>query len=113
MRTDEKRLPDLWHFARPELANAYLRAFDLKLSAARGLFALRGMGKTEFLRRDLMPAAVEHGYLTAYTNLWGNRTSPETALVSAHFALQAWLLPEAHITLRQQVEARVPATRPA
>lgn len=41
------------------------------------------MGKTEFLRRDLMPSAVEHGYLTAYTNLWDNRISPETALVAA------------------------------
>ncbi|MCY1267637.1 hypothetical protein D9M68_140710 [compost metagenome] len=83
MRTDEKALPDPWHFGRPELANAYLHAFDLKLSAARGLFARRRMGKTEFLRRDLMPSAVEHGYLTAYTNLWDNRISPETALVAA------------------------------
>ncbi|GAB7541271.1 ATP-binding protein [Cupriavidus sp. 8B] len=76
-------MADPWHFARPELANAYLHVFDLKLSAARGLFARRRMGKTEFLRRDLMPAAVERGYLTAYTNLWDNRNSPETALVAA------------------------------
>ncbi|QYY34143.1 hypothetical protein K2O51_32800 (plasmid) [Cupriavidus pinatubonensis] len=82
MRTGEN-LPDPWHFARPELAKAYLQAFDLKLSAARGLFARRRMGKTEFLRRDLMPEAVTQGYLTAYTNLWDNRTSPETALVTA------------------------------
>ncbi|MBP0640204.1 ATP-binding protein [Cupriavidus sp. AcVe19-6a] len=82
MRTNEN-LPDPWHFARPDLAKAYLQAFDLKLSAARGLFARRRMGKTEFLRRDLMPEAVTKGYLTAYTNLWDNRTSPETALVTA------------------------------
>lgn len=36
---------DPWHFARPELADAYLNAFDLKLSSARGLFARRRMGK--------------------------------------------------------------------
>lgn len=75
--------PDPWHFARAELAATYLDAFDLKLSSARGLFARRRMGKTEFLRRDLMPAAVARGYLVAYTNLWDSRSAPETALLSA------------------------------
>ncbi|MCW3505975.1 hypothetical protein K6Y68_38720, partial [Burkholderia cenocepacia] len=75
--------PDPWHFARPDLADAYLQAFDLKLSSARGLFARRRMGKTEFLRRDLMPAAIKKGYLAAYTNLWDNRSAPDRALVGA------------------------------
>ncbi|MFT4509392.1 hypothetical protein [Caballeronia sp. 15711] len=68
---------------RPDLAAAYLQAFDLKLSSARGLFARRRMGKTEFLRRDLLPAAVERGYFVAYTNLWDNRSAPDVALLSA------------------------------
>lgn len=75
--------PDPWHFPRPELAAAYLQAFDLKLSSARGLFARRRMGKTEFLRRDLLPAAAASGYLVAYTNLWDKRSAPDEALVSA------------------------------
>jgi AAA+ ATPase superfamily predicted ATPase len=74
---------DPWHFARPDLAAGYLQAFDLKLSSARGLFARRRMGKTEFLRRDLLPAAVERGYFVAYTNLWDNRSAPDVALLSA------------------------------
>src|SRR5471032_3511523 len=78
--TDES---DPWHFARPDLAAGYLQAFDLKLSSARGLFARRRMGKTEFLRRDLLPAAVERGYVVAYTNLWDNRSVPDVALLSA------------------------------
>ncbi|WP_242538927.1 ATP-binding protein [Trinickia acidisoli] len=41
------------------------------------------MGKTEFLRRDLLPAALERGYLVAYTNLWDCRSAPDTALLSA------------------------------
>ncbi|CAN7280872.1 ATP-binding protein [Trinickia sp. LjRoot230] len=61
----------------------YLQAFDLKLSSARGLFARRRMGKTEFLRRDLLPAAIAHGYLVAYTNLWDNRSEPDAVLVAA------------------------------
>src|ERR1700677_3859518 len=83
MRKTETIDPDPWHFPRPELAEAYLRAFELKLSSARGLFARRRMGKTEFLRRDLLPAAGAAGYLIAYTNLWDNRCAPDVALVAA------------------------------
>ncbi|HTH59839.1 MAG TPA: hypothetical protein VL689_06740 [Paraburkholderia sp.] len=73
---------DPWHFPRPELAQAYLNAFALGLTAARGLFARRRMGKTEFLCKDLLPAAVEKGYLVAYTNLWDTAT-PDIAIVAA------------------------------
>ncbi|MFC0397008.1 ATP-binding protein [Paraburkholderia rhizosphaerae] len=83
MKLHETLQPDPWHFVRPELADAYLNAFDLKLSSARGLFARRRMGKTEFLRRDLLPAAQQRGYLAAYTNFWDSRSSPASALVSS------------------------------
>ncbi|SDI75098.1 ATP-binding protein [Paraburkholderia phenazinium] len=83
MRKPETIEPDPWHFPRPELAETYLKAFHLKLSSARGLFARRRMGKTEFLRRDLLPAALSAGYLIAYTNLWDNRSAPDVALVAA------------------------------
>lgn len=82
MRNREKTPSDPWHFARPELAQAYLNAFALGLTAARGLFARRRMGKTEFLCKDLLPAAVENGYLVAYTNLWDTAT-PDIAVVSS------------------------------
>jgi hypothetical protein len=83
VKPSETYQPDPWHFERPELADTYLQAFDLKLSSARGLFARRRMGKTEFLLRDLLPAALGHGYLVAYTNLWDSRSSPDSALVTA------------------------------
>ncbi|RQS62525.1 hypothetical protein DID96_31460 [Burkholderia sp. Bp8963] len=82
MRKHEKTPVDPWHYPRPELANAYLNAFGLGLTSARGLFARRRMGKTEFLCKDLLPAAVEEGILVAYTNLWDTST-PDIALVSA------------------------------
>ena len=71
-----------WHFARPALAKKYLNLFDVGLTAARSLFARRRMGKTEFLKKDLMPAAEKHGYLVVYTNLWDLEMDPATALVS-------------------------------
>lgn len=71
-----------WHFARPALAKAYLQLFDLGLTSARGLFARRRMGKTEFLKKDLIPAAQAHGYVAVYTNLWDLEIDPATALIS-------------------------------
>ncbi|MFS8981063.1 hypothetical protein PO002_42900 [Cupriavidus necator] len=83
MKLDDTLGADPWHFARPDLAVAYLAAFDLRLSSARGLFARRRMGKTEFLRHDLFPAARDRGYLVAYTNLWDDQDTPDTALLAA------------------------------
>ncbi len=74
---------DPWHFPRPELAKAYLQGFDLGLTSARGLFARRRMGKSEFLKHDLLPAAVRAGYSAAYTNLWDAADHPGQALATA------------------------------
>ena len=80
--------PDLiraapWHYPRPELAKKYLEIFDIGLTSARGLFAKRRMGKSEFLEQDLIPAAQVEGYLTVYLNLWDARTHTTPSLVSA------------------------------
>ena len=74
---------DIWHFARPDLARQYLAEFDIGLIAARALFAPRRMGKSEFLEKDLMPAAREHGLATMYLNLWQSRSAPTQALLAA------------------------------
>lgn len=41
------------------------------------------MGKTEFLRHDLFPAARDRGYPVAHTNLWDDQDTPDTALLAA------------------------------
>ena len=74
---------DPWHFHRGDLASSYLDNFNLGLSSARGLFARRRMGKSEFLKHDLLPAALNAGYLAAYTNLWDDTEHPGQALASA------------------------------
>jgi hypothetical protein len=76
-------IKDPWHFPRPDLAKAYLKSFDLGLTSARGLFARRRMGKSEFLKHDLLPAALRMGYLAAYTNLWDATEHPGQSLASA------------------------------
>ena len=73
---------DPWHYPRPQLADDYLRLFQLGLVSARGVFAKRRMGKSEFLEQDLIPAAQAKDYLTAYVNLWDARAQPTAALVA-------------------------------
>ena len=74
---------DPWHYPRAQLAQRYLDMFALGLTSARGLFAKRRFGKSEFLEKDLIPAAQAAGYRTAYVNLWDNREQPAAALVEA------------------------------
>lgn len=74
-----------WHFARPALAENYLHLFSLGLTSARGLFARRRMGKTEFLKKDLIPAAKKQGYEVAYVNLWDLDVNPATALLAEFY----------------------------
>lgn len=71
-----------WHFARPKLAQKYLALFSIGLTSARGLFARRRMGKTEFLKNDLIPAAIADGYSTVYVNLWNLKSDPGVVIVS-------------------------------
>ncbi len=56
--------------------------FKLGLTSARGLFARRRMGKTEFLKKDFIPAASEEGFLTVYVNLWNLESDPATTITS-------------------------------
>jgi hypothetical protein len=81
--------PNHWHFARPELANKYLQLFELGLTSARTLFARRRMGKTEFLKKDLIPAAQNMGYVVAYVNLWDLELDPATALAAEFYKVVA------------------------
>jgi hypothetical protein len=74
---------DSWHFARPVLAKKYIDTFEVGLISAQALFAPRRMGKSEFLEKDLIPAARSAGYVCAYLNLWDSREQPRLALVRA------------------------------
>src|SRR3990167_9507901 len=76
-----------WHYARPLLAKQYLDLFELGLTSARGLFARRRMGKTEFLKKDFIPEAKKAGYIVVYTNLWELEIDPATALISEFYKM--------------------------
>jgi hypothetical protein len=72
-----------WHFPRADLAKAYLDSLEIGLVSARALFAPRRHGKTEFLKLDMSPMAIDRGYAVAYVNLWDNQERPAGALIDA------------------------------
>jgi len=74
---------DPWHYPRTALADQYLKTLGIGLSKSLVLFAHRRMGKTEFLRKDLLPAAEKAGYITIYVSLWESREDPQSVLLDA------------------------------
>ncbi|AEM48658.1 hypothetical protein Acife_2570 [Acidithiobacillus ferrivorans SS3] len=74
---------DPWHYPRTALADQYLKTLAIGLSKSLVLFAQRRMGKSEFLRKDLLPAAEKAGYITIYVSLWESREDPQSVLLDA------------------------------
>lgn len=95
------KLPTDWHFSRPELARHYLNAFEIGLVSGIALYARRRHGKTEFLTKDLQPAALMQGYAVGYCNLWQEDEDPGLALAEA---MRALALPN---TVRARLMARL------
>lgn len=70
-----------WHYQRQDLAKKYLK--DLELGAqSLAIFAERRKGKTEFCLYDLMPYALEQGYLCVYVNFWQDKANPSLCIVN-------------------------------
>jgi hypothetical protein len=95
-----------WHFARPELAEHQLQAFDLGLISATALHARRRMGKTEFLTKDLTPAAEKKGYAVGYCNLWQEDQDPVAAIAEAIATCAA---PQ-HVIAKVRAKLEMPAS---
>lgn len=70
-----------WHYPRDELTERVMSAFDQGISDTLTLFAPRRMGKTEFVRYDLIPEAAKRGYVPVYVSFWDNPDDPASALL--------------------------------
>lgn len=79
---------DLWHFSRAELAQQVLGMFEAGLSSALVFFAPRRMGKTEFLRKDILPLAEKKGWRTFYFSFLdiGEKVQEEFTCALGNFA---------------------------
>lgn len=65
-----------WHWPRTDLADHYVNTFTVLQAHAVALFAPRGKGKTEFMTRDVMPAAAKEGFFPVYVNFWDEPEKP-------------------------------------
>ena len=70
-----------WHYPRTDLADQILDRLEVGATTALTLFAPRRMGKTEFVVRDLLPMAVERGYIGVYVNFWDRKDDPAESLI--------------------------------
>jgi len=66
-----------------DLAHQMLQPTALQLQVRSGVFlsGIRRIGKTTFLRQDLMPALESMGALVIYVDLWADRSKSPAALV--------------------------------
>jgi hypothetical protein len=66
---------DAFIYQRPDLAASFLDRLTGPLGHGKPLllFGPRRIGKTTFLRNDLLPALVDKGLQPLYVNLWSNR----------------------------------------
>jgi hypothetical protein len=75
-------------YKRPELAQAYCDSLEGKgiANATSGLFLAgpRRVGKSTFLKEDLIPQAQKRKWLTVYVDLWANKqTDPSLLIIEA------------------------------
>ena len=74
-------LTNIRYFPRPELVNQVHVLLTAGMVNALTLFAARRMGKTLFVREELIPAAEAGYWQTIYIDLWIRRDQPELGLV--------------------------------
>lgn len=89
---------DPWHYPRIELAKQILGMFETKISSALVFFALRRMGKTEFLCKDISPLAASKGWRVFYFSFLDveAKAATEFAKALAVFSEKEGVLGKAH-----------------
>jgi hypothetical protein len=71
-----------WHYPRPDLAQNILNRYRLGMTPLTVFFAPLESGKTEFVIKDVLPAAKEFGYDSIITvNFSQNKEDPESCLL--------------------------------
>lgn len=72
-----------WHYPREALTKRVINAFDQGVAEALTLYAPPTMGKSEFVRFDLIPAAASRGYRPVYIDFSERPGDPASALLQA------------------------------
>lgn len=97
------------HFPRPALAAELADRMSGKSVLTNPfvfLAAPRRVGKSEFLRNDLMPACTNLRWITVYVDLWKDRNAPPLSLIQKAL----WKEAEKHLGLVQQLARKAGTT---
>lgn len=74
---------DRWHYPRTELANHIVGGMSRDLLDRVSIFAHRKRGKTQFIKRDIIPLCREHGILPIYIDFWMYKRNPEMCFIES------------------------------
>lgn len=94
----------IWHFQRTRFAEQVIANYEW--TNTQTLFSPRRTGKTQFVMRDLVPAAESSGLTPVYVDMWANRNEPAESLVqSLRRAHEQFTVPRSRTmrTLKQPV----------
>jgi uncharacterized protein len=87
-----------WYFSRPALSETLLAGLQAGTGDPVALIGDRRIGKTSFIRNDLLPAAHTKGYITVYIDLWANKSNLLSAIATPlDLALEQVTLPQSKI----------------
>ena len=92
------------HYAQA-LAQQLLQPGPLDQGLLSGVFlsGIRRIGKTTFVRKDFIPALLDHGALVLYVDLWTDRSRPPTGLLQEAVRAAAAELHQPASALLQQL----------
>lgn len=74
---------DPWHYPRTELATHIVGGMYRNLLDRVSIFAHRKRGKTQFIKRDIIPLCREHGILPIYIDFWMDKRNPELCFIES------------------------------
>jgi hypothetical protein len=83
IKGNKMKIRDVWHYARPELVSLLINGISTNLIDRATIFAPRKFGKTQFLLKDLKPAAQEAGMLVVYVDFWTDQENPSGVFIEA------------------------------
>lgn len=72
-----------WYFKRTELAEKYLKIFEVGISSNLAIIAPRRKGKTLFVLQDISELAWGEKFFPIYASLWQNINSPHEGIILA------------------------------
>lgn len=74
---------DPWHYPRTVLAKHLINGMRNNLLDRVSIFAYRKRGKTQFIKRDIIPMCREIGIVPIYVDFWADKSNPHACFMQS------------------------------